>query len=313
VVGHDVLVWIDAPLFVDSLAASPSVRLADLHGRDSRPDGVMAMHVIAIAGDVLEVEPTRGCSDHELGGVEHAHFFVHRDDLAQVVTAPYDHAFADGSRVRIAAGAAVSVRGRGEVAVVIAAHVMFLTLPDLAVGWSYAGPPVRFDGTVDGALAPQTAFSLAGSPQRSGLGANGWVGQVTPGRRGSSLLVVASGCTSVAIRVPPTAIADTWGDGTGWGTMGIGVDCRDRYWLPAHTPITVEGRARGFGATTNDLELAGAPAIGAADACGSLTIWLDGNEQTADDQRTLRVCAPMRAMHHTTPSPSCTHGSRPAK
>jgi hypothetical protein len=86
VLRGDVEVWLDAPLRTDPDGETFAVGKID-GGRKAHPGATVAMHVVAVRGKLVEVEPA--CtSSLRVRGLAHVRFFVARADVAGAGHAP---------------------------------------------------------------------------------------------------------------------------------------------------------------------------------------------------------------------------------
>src|SRR5689334_17454888 len=135
----NVLVWADAPLYLDANPSGPSVRMGTLDlGREKDVGYVVPMHVVGVKDDLVEVEPTSDveCAWWRLAkpyGLGNLRLFVKRADLAPVLTRPFKASYKDGSSIALEPGVAVLA---GKVA--FNRGVVPVTIPASSIGASYA-------------------------------------------------------------------------------------------------------------------------------------------------------------------------------
>ena len=103
----NVLVWADAPLYLDAHASGPSIKVGTLDlGRDKDVGYVVPMHVVSTRGDFVEVEPTADveCAWWRLvkpDGLDNMRLYVKRADLAPVLSKPFKASHKDGSSIAL--------------------------------------------------------------------------------------------------------------------------------------------------------------------------------------------------------------------
>lgn len=137
----NVLVWADAPLYLDAKPDAPSIVVGAID-KGHRANYVLPMHVIGTQGDFVEVEPTKDvdCAWTKvvkpklLGSL---HLFVRTADLAPVVTKPYAKTFKNGSQIALQAGVSVQ-DGR----VAIGEQQLLVDVPAANLGLAYTPHPV---------------------------------------------------------------------------------------------------------------------------------------------------------------------------
>ncbi len=301
----NVLVWVDAPLYLDAATTGPSVHLGGLdHGRTQDTGHVVPMHVVGEQGELVEVEPTAGieCAWWHVvvpDGLASLRLFVKRSDLAPVIARPFSAAFKDGSRIALQPGVAV-VAGT----IAFLDGIVHAAIPDANLGLAYAphaiaDPPkpgkhtVLLDEKTDVVLGDQT-FSFGP-----------WVASSAE-RRGDRMLVpIAARCMTAVLSAPKDHVQNDVKLGVGYsisetGKRGIGASNMDRYYLPVGTKVTSETGDHVVATLSAELDV-GKPT--GARACGNFQVTHDepiteaphANDASIPD-RTLHLCAPAAAV-----------------
>jgi hypothetical protein len=241
----NVLVWVDAPMYLDASATGPSVKLGTLdQGRDQDVGFVVPMHVIGTSGDFVEVEPTADveCAWWRLArpdGLTSLHLFVRRDDLAPVLVKPFTATFKDGSRIALEPGVAV-LDGK------VAFHdaVVPAAVPEASRGIAYAPHSVAAvpkRGAHTFLLDEKTEVTLG--TQTFALGP--WVANTAEPRGKRMLVHLAARCMTAVISAPKEHLHRDVA--LGHGPPGVSEEGRklsvptgDRYYLAQGTPLTSE-------------------------------------------------------------------------
>ena len=300
----NVVVWIDAPLYLDAAATSPSIHLGEVeHGRDHNIGHVVPMHVVGEQGDFVEVEPTAAieCAWWRVArpeGLASLRLYVKRTDLAPVVVRSFAATYKDGSRITVQPGVTV-FDGK------IAFHngVMLVKIPEPYLGVAYTPRSIAnvakpgkhtflLDEHTDVTLGEQTfAFGpwVAGSADR----------------RGDRMLIpIAVRCMTAVVSAPKDRVhADVQlGLGTlgGTGAGGQGASNADRYYFPKGTKLTSETGDHVVATSSAELDV-GKPT--GARACAEIVVTHDepiveaphANDASRPD-RTLHLCAPADAV-----------------
>jgi hypothetical protein len=297
----NVLVWADAPLYLDAAASGASVRVGTLDlGREKDVGHVVPMHVVSVHDDVVEVEPT---ADTECAwwrmvkpeGLDNVRLFVKRADLAPVLTKAFKASYKDGSSVSLQAGVAVLDGTVG-----FNRGVVPVKIPAASVGVSYKPHKVaavpklskKFlldeatDVMLDGATFPLGPW-VAGAAQPKGKRM-----MVTIAARCMTAVISApkehvhAGVAinqALAAAPPPRRVATSTGS--------------ERHYLPAGTKLTSETGDHVVATLTSDRDVLKPKPAGRA--CAEFVITRDDPfvdvPHTADasqPQRTLELCAP---------------------
>jgi len=135
-----VLVWRDAAVSFDP--EQPGVKLATLdRPRKDKLGAVVAMRVVSVRGDVIEVEPSTSeeCTEAKLliTTLQQPRLLVSRADLAPVVTKRFATKFGDGTEVTLEVGLPVVPRATGGYLVPIDGEAVPVDLPASHVGHAY--------------------------------------------------------------------------------------------------------------------------------------------------------------------------------
>ena len=296
----NVLVWIDAPLYLDAAATSPSIHVGALeHGRDQDVGHVVPMHVVGEHGDFVEVEPTAAidCVWWRVvrpDGLASLHLYVKRTDLAPVIVKPFAAAFKDGSRITVQPGVAVLDRK-------IAFHrgLVLVAIPDAYLGIAYAPHPVASvpkPGKHTFLLDENTDVTLGDQTFPFGP----WVAGSADHRGDRILFPIAVRCMTAVVSAPKGHVqADVQighGLGSGSGVGGQAASNGDRYYFPKGTNLTSADGDHVVGTLSAELDVA---KPSGARACGDFVVTHDEpivdaphvNDASRPD-RTLHLCAP---------------------
>lgn len=299
----NVLVWVDAPMYLDPDVTGPHIRLAKLdHGREQDVGHVVAMRVVSTTGDFVEVEPTgvecawwRVVKPDSLASL---HLFVHKNHLAPVLTKPFSATFKNGSSVALQPGVAV-------VANKVAFHssIAPLTIPATSIGLSYQPRSIAaiVKPTKRTALLDENTDVMLGEHAFS-LGP--WVASTATKRGDRMLFPIATRCMTATVSAPSDRVHFNV-------SLGAGIEpgaaaplplklSGDRYYLKARTKLTSETGDRVVATLATDTDVT-KPA--GAKACGEFVI---SREEVvveaphildaARPVRTLRLCAPATAV-----------------
>lgn len=295
----NVLVWVDAPMYLDADVTGPHIRLAKLdHGREQDVGHVVPMRVVSTTGDFVEVEPTgvecawwRVVKPDSLASLR---LFVHKNHLAPVLTKPFSATFKNGSSVALQPGVAV-------VANKVAFHAAIapVTIPATSIGLAYQphGIAAIVKPTKRTALLDEATDVMLGDSTFS-LGP--WVASTATKRGDRMLFPIATRCMTATVSAPsdrvhinvalnaavePGAVAPPPLKLTG-----------DRYYLKARTKLTSETGDRVVATLATDVDVSRPTG---AKACGEFVI---AREEVIAEAphipdagrpvRTLRLCAP---------------------
>jgi hypothetical protein len=300
----NVLVWVDAPMYLDAVATGASVHLGGLdHGRTGDVGHVVPMHVVGESGDFVEVEPTAGieCAWWHVvkpEGLASLRLFVKRGDLAPVIVVPFAASFKDGSRIALQPGVAV-VDGK----IAFDNGVVHAAVPDANLGLAYAphavaDPPKPGKHTV--LLDENTEVKLGDQSFVFGP----WVAGSAE-RRGDRMLVpIAARCMTAVVSAPKDHVQldVKLGMGVSIAEPGKaqGYSNTDRYFLPVGTKVTSETGDHVVATLSAELDVAKPTG---ARACGDFVVTHDepiaeaphANDASRPD-RTLHLCAPAAAV-----------------
>jgi len=294
----NVLVWVDAPMYLDANAKSPSIKLGTLdQGRDQDVGFVVPMHVIGDSGDFVEVEPTADveCAWWRLArpaGLSSLHLFVRRDDLAPVLTKPFTATFKDGSRIALEPGVAV-LAGK------VAFHdgLVPAAIPDASRGLAYTPHPVAAvpkRGAHTFLLDEKTEVTLG--KETFALGP--WVATTAEPHGARMLVHLAARCMTAVISAPKEHIHRDVA--LGHGPPGAAFDpgklatvSGDRYYLAQGTALMSE-KGDHVVATLGEERDIKKPAAGAR---GCLDFVVTREEPNADAPRTRDTSPISRTLH----------------
>jgi hypothetical protein len=304
-ISGNVLVWADAPMYLDAAASGASVRVGTLDlGREKDVGHVVPMHVVSVHDDVLEVEPT---ADTECAwwrmvkpeGLDNVRLFVRRADLAPVLTKPFKASYKDGSSVSLQAGVAV-LGGR----VGFNRGVVPVKVPESSIGLSYKPHKVAAVPKLTKKFLLDEATDVMLDGKTFPLGP--WVAGAAQPKGKRMMVTIAARCMTAVISAPkervhagvainqalaaappPRRVATSTGP--------------ERHYLPAGTKLTSETGEHVVGTLTADREIT-KPKPGGR-GCTELVITRDDPfvdvPHTADSsqpQRTLKLCAPGEAV-----------------
>jgi hypothetical protein len=300
----NVLVWVDAPLYLDASTAGPSIRLAKLdHGRDQDVGHVVPMRVVSSSGDLVEVEPTDGieCAWWRVvrpSSLASLRLFVQRSDLAPVLTKPFSATFKNGSSVALQPGVAVVANK-----VAFHAAVAPLAVPAGSIGLAYQPHPIATitKPTKRTALLDEhTDVTLGDATFPLGP----WVASTAAKRGDRMLFPIATRCMTATVSAPAdrvhlnVSLNNNVGAGDAAATpLKLS---GDRYYLKARTKLTSETGDHVVATLATDADVKKPTG---AKACGEFVI--SREEVVADaphlpdaarPARTLRLCAPANAV-----------------
>jgi hypothetical protein len=301
----NVLVWHDAALYSAPSDDASTLHVALLARREV--GHVVPMHVVAMRGAFVEVEfaGDAGCTWSRLAtgdDIAKLHLFVKRTDLAPVVTKPFEKTFADGTRIKVAPGAAV-VPINTSFAVSLLGHGLEAEVPAASVAHSYQPGGTRSLNVTDKEylLAPGTRALLGTRP----VTLDGVRAQGLATRGDTALVTFEDACVSATVAVPAKAVvpaaeeqADIESGSYGHASLGMrdGGDyfpkltalssASGRQIAYAAKPIYLMGTSRTKTTCIDrrvriEAAVAGAPALDTAEA---------------DDR--LRLCAPTAKVVH---------------
>lgn len=294
----NVLVWADAPLYLDAKPDAPSIVVGAID-KGHRANYVLPMHVIGTQGDFVEVEPTKDADcawtkvvkPKLLGAL---HLFVRTADLAPVVTRPYAKTFKNGSRIALQAGVSVQ-DGR----VAIGEQQLLIDVPAANLGLAYTphavtAPPKPGAHTAMLDEASQVTLGdktfdfgpfVAGSAEAHGA---------------TVLFPIAARCISAVVSVAKdrvqrdVSIGHVTGDTVG-PSEGRNASNVDRYYLPGGQAMTSEQGDHVVGTLTGELDVTKPTGT---TVCGDFVVGLDMTNiespilEAGRPKRTLHLCAP---------------------
>ena len=300
----NVLVWVDAPMYLDATTTGPSIRLAKLdHGRDQDVGHVVPMRVVSTTGDVVEVEPTEGieCAWWRVvrpGSLASLRLFVQRRDLAPVLTRPFSAAFNNGSSVALQAGVAVVANK-----VAFHAAVAPLAVPAGSIGLTYQPHSIAAIArpTKRTALLDENTVVMLGDATFS-LGP--WVASTATKRGDRMLFPIATRCMTATVSAPTDRVHLNVSLNHNVGAVDAAATplklSGDRYYLEARTQLTSETGDHVVATLATDADVKKPTG---ARACGDFVI---AREEVVADAphlpdaarpaRTLRLCAPANAV-----------------
>lgn len=250
VLQGDVAIWLDAKLYVEAEDKAPSVRLAVLgQPREDSVGAVYMAHVRGTQGDFIDVELSKSdtcsligagsSSDSRIGQIR---LFVHRADLAPVVTKPFSAKFPDGTSIALSPGVPVVPVANGY-RVSLQWNTATFAIPASSIGHAYT-----YAQTSPGVFSPpsgQTSYLLAKSTvtvgKRSFTVAGNIYAPSSKRRGGRALVPISAPCASITVSAPRgrvTAIEP----GEEGGVEGGNAEVTGSY-IPASTPLlTKSGR-----------------------------------------------------------------------
>lgn len=311
-----VLVWADASFVTGPSEKFPSMQLATLSGsrRDHLGEAV-PMRVVSAKGDLLEVETLKldelgndetDCawfdikSRSDLGPLR---LFVHRADLAPVLTAPFSKEFDDGTSLKLQPGTPVVPLADGRYQVLFASLAIPAALPASSVGHAYeqAFNP-RTDAPYAWSLPPKSPVTLG--DEKLTLPFRPFVSESVKQQGAVTLFPIHDRCGQAVVAAPSELVtaytpADGFGSLTGIGMGGGG---GERWYLPVNTPLaTAEGTVITRSREQINVEK---PAAGAKQVCIEGSLYISTNllgapkPQAPATPATLRLCAPARVVKH---------------
>lgn len=299
------LVWADAPMYLDAAASGASVRVGTLDlGREKDVGHVVPMRVVSVHDDVVEVEPTADtqCAWWRMvkpEGLDNVRLFVKRADLAPVLAKPFKATYKDGSRVSLQAGVAVLGGTVG-----FNRGVVPVKIPDASIGLSYkphkvAGVPKL---TRKFLLDEATDVMLGGTTFPLGP----WVAGAATKRGKRMMVTIAARCMTAVISAPKervhagVALNQTLAAAPAPRRVAT-AGGRERHYLPAGTKLTSETGDHVVGTLTADRDVI-KPKPGGR-GCAEFVITRDDPfvdvPHTADasqPQRTMKLCGPGEAV-----------------
>ena len=294
----NVLVWVDAPMYLDASTTGPSIKLGTLdQGRDQDVGFVVPMHVVGASGDFVEVEPTADveCAWWRLvrpDGLASLHLFVKRDDLAPVLVKAFAATFKDGSRIALEPGVAV-LDGK------VAFHdgVVPAAIPEASRGIAYAPHAVSAipkRGAHTFLLDERTQVTLGKDTFPLGP----WVANTAEPQGKRMLLHLVARCMTAVISAPKEHIHRDVA--LGHGPPASGVDratlsstTGDRYYLAKGTALMSATGTHAVATLGEERDIK-KPAAGAR-ACLDFTVKRD--EPNADAPRTRDTSPISRTLH----------------
>ncbi len=301
----NVLVWGDAPMYLDPDVKGAHVRIATLdQGREHDIGFVLPMQVVGTRGELVEVEPTADvqCAWWRIvrpEGISGVRLYVKRSDLAPVLTKPFSAKFKDGSRIDMQPGVAV-LGGK------VAFHegILPAAVPEASIGVAYAPKAIKavpkrgkrtflLDEKTDVILGDQT-FVLGP-----------WVASKAE-KRGKRMLVhLAARCMTAVVSAPKDHVhADVAFGRSATGpaavNASVAASSTERYYLPSGTPLTSEKGDHVVGTLSADRDI---KKPSGKRACTDFVLSRDepiiDAPRTLDPSqpsRTLRLCAPVEAV-----------------
>ncbi|HTL32260.1 MAG TPA: hypothetical protein VL326_04000 [Kofleriaceae bacterium] len=294
----NVLVWADAPMYLDPGDSGPSVRVATLDlGREKDVGYVFPMKVVGTSGDFLEVEPTADveCAWWRMikpDGLDTVHLYVKRADLAPVLVKPHKATHKDGTSVALQIGVPVLA---GKVA--FNRGVVPVAIPEASLGVTYAPHKIAAvpkPGKTKFLLDEATEVTLGDASFPLGP----WVAAAAKPKKQRMLVSIAARCMSAVVSAPKdrvhagVAINSAVDDKTAPtrpATSGVN-------YLPAGTKMMSEKGEHVVGTLDADRVVV-KPKPGAR-ACADFVITRDDpfvdvphTVDTPQPQRTLKLCA----------------------
>lgn len=301
----NVLVWVDAPLYLDANAGGTSIRIAALdRGRDQDVGYVFPMHVVGVHGDFLEVEPTDDieCAWWRIvrpDGLASLRLFVQRSDLAPVVTKAFAATFKDGSRIAVQPGTAV-LDGK------VAFHdgVVPAAIPTASQGVAYAPhaiTPVPPRGKRTFLLDEKTDVTLGKDTFSFGP----WVASSAEQRGKRMLVQLTARCMTATVSAPKehvhagVALGKSMAQAPGGAAAKAGSG-GDRYYFAQGTPLTSQTGDHVVATLTEDRDIKKPSGPrGCADfvvAREEAIVDAPHTLDSAQPSRTLHLCAPAAAV-----------------
>ncbi len=298
----NVLVWHDAALYTAPAEDAPAIHLASLPGGRTEAVGhVVPMHVVATHGAFVEVELADGpgCTWTRLAtndDIAKLHVFVKRDDLATVLTKPFEKTFADGTRIALKPGLAVVPTSSGAYALSLRGHEVTAEIPAASVGYAYAPDKAkaRAMNLRDAALDVSAKAKLG--DQTVALGGLRVAGFA------NGLATIEDRCASLTVAVADKAVKtvdeddDSLEGSSGFGVLGM----RESDFIPALTPLaTPAGKQIAYAAKPIYV----VAAAHGKNVCFERRLRLEAVSSTApavepSDESHLRLCAPATKIAH---------------
>ncbi|HEY4178738.1 MAG TPA: hypothetical protein VGM90_17950 [Kofleriaceae bacterium] len=257
----NVLVWVDAPLYLDASTDAPSIRLAKLdNGRTKDVGQVIPMHVLGTTGELVEVEPA---AEIECGwwrmvrpdALASLRLYVQRADLAPVVTKAFSATFKNGTRISLQPGVAV-------VANTVAFHdgIAPVTVPDANLGLAYrahAITPIVKPVKKTAMLDEKTDVMLGDATFTLGP----WVSGSAERRGDRMLFPIAARCMTATVSAPTEHVhlnvsVGVGIDGGAGGTAGSKGGGSERRYLKVGTKLTSETGDHVVATLAKELEVA---------------------------------------------------------
>ncbi|MFT3696456.1 MAG: hypothetical protein QM831_25170 [Kofleriaceae bacterium] len=295
----NVLVWADAPLYLDAKAGAASVVIGGFEKPGRRASYVIPMHVVGESGDFVEVEPTKDfdCTWAKVvkpEGLATLHLFVQKSDLSRVVAKPWSTSFKNGSKISLQAGVSVH---EGKVAV--DDQQLEVDVPEANLGLAYASHAVSEPAkpTSHTAMLDEASQVTLGD-KTFALGP--WVSASAENRGANVLFPIASRCVSAVVSVAKDRVqrnVSVGGSATGDAGMehGRGTSNADRYYLPSGQAMTSETGDHVVATLAGEFDVTKPTG---ATACGDFVVTLASSRITTPileagrPKRTMHLCAP---------------------
>ena len=292
-----VLVWHDAPLFLDASETPRSITLATLDDRAAHLGAVTAMKIVNAKGAMVEVEITGDddCNWSHItipDDIARVRFFVRRADLAPVLAKPFKKTWPDNTSITIAPGTPLAMTDAGTYLVAIGDGEIEVDIPAASVGHAYTPAKtgkVSFSGNT---LGVTTKTAKLGDRT---FAVNALKGSPVERRSDATVMDLEDRCVSAHVAVPNNALSDLdeseieVDSQKGNASM---MNLRDECFLPKLTPLSVG---------THTVAVAAKPIYLHAEptgkhACIQRELKLEGDREIKRTEDRLRICAPAESV-----------------
>jgi hypothetical protein len=314
-----VLVWADAQFFLNP-SDKTGLKLARLSGpRRNHIAEAVPMRVVSTSGKLVEVETLEfdeGENDEgdcawfdlkpgrDLGPVR---LFVRRDDLAPVLTAPFETRFPDGTSIRVARGMPVVPLSDGRYQIALRKMPIAVALPSSSVGHAYRAAPEWISHQHTWSLTTGAPVTLGDDAYATPNKAAYPFRAAAVERRGElALFPLYSRCAEAIVAVPDRFVTPGKEGGSGdLGGWGFGTIGGPDWFVPPDTPLTTTA---GRVVTRSRARIAvDRPAAGAKRVCfkrvlliTTNAIWDRPDLTTKHDAGVVQLCAPSSSVARRT-------------
>jgi hypothetical protein len=317
----NVLVWIDAKLYVAPKDTAKSIQLANLDARKDRAGHAIPMHVVGTKGDFVEIEsPARDAGLNSVMDcawfgletpmdMEHWRLFVKRADLAPVIAKKHSASFADGSKLELRPGVPVIPLADGRWLVDLRQAWVPVTLPADVVGYAY--PPLsteRKEATFERRFQLHArTFDLADARVKLRGMFNLLAEQIE--QKGDRVAFpFDSACATASVIVDAASVRPyeskaNGSGGGGMGSIGLGTAGAERWYLPVGTTLVAEGgtasvKVRYPLTVTKPAKTDKTVCVDRGPFVASRYVFAPTLERFDISTRALKMCAPVRAVKH---------------